>query len=183
MIQVFTLIYNTMAEALTVAENHKYQEDFYSSYLKKMFIFQLVNQYSAFFYMAVNQQFTEAGCPNDDCVWLLQKSLPMTLAVLAVLQFVQVIVGTLMVKFNLWLEGYFMEKAGKERPVYGYVEEQAKYGQFRVREQIEVMTQLSLTLGYVLIFGCVAPRIVPLCFLIFLIQLRASGILMTTALK
>jgi len=45
------------------------------------------------------------------------------------------------------------------------------------------MTQLSLTLGYILIFGCVAPRIVPLCLLVFMIQLRAAGILMTTALK
>jgi len=183
MIQVFTQIYNVMAEKLTLAENHKYQDDFYSSYLKKMFIFQLVNQYSAFFYMAVKQQFTPAGCPNDDCVGLIQQSLPVTLLVLSVMGFVQVLVGTLLVRFNLWYEAYQLKSAGKDEPEYSFVEEQAKYGQFRVREQIEVMTQLSLTLGYILIFGCVAPRIVPLCFLVFFFQLRASGILMTTVLK
>lgn len=183
MVQVFTQIFNVMAEGLTVAENHKFQDDFYTSYLVKMFVFQLVNQYSAFFYMAVKQQFSPKGCPDDDCVGLIQASLPMTLAVLAVLQFVQVFVGTLMVKFNLWYEGYQMKANGMEAATYSFVEEQAKYGQFRVREQIEVMTQLSLTLGYILIFGCVAPRIVPLCLLVFMLQLRASGILMTTALK
>lgn len=74
-----------------------------------------------------------------------------------------------------------MVAGGLEPPVYSFVEEQSKYGQFRVREQIEVMTQLSLILGYILIFGCVAPRIVPLCALVFMIQIRAAGVLMTTA--
>jgi len=183
MIQVFTQIYNILAEKLTLGENHKYQDDFYTSYLQKMFIFQLVNQYSAFFYMAVKMQFTPRGCPNDDCVGVIQQTMPITLLVLCAMQFVQVLVGTWIVKLTLWYEKYQMVHEGTEEIVYSYVEEQSKYGQFRVREQIEVMSQLSLTLGYILIFGCVAPRIVPLCFLAFMIQLRASGILMTTALK
>lgn len=183
MIQIFTLIYNFMAEALTLAENHKFEDAFYSSYLQKMFIFQLVNQYSAFFYMAVKQQYTAKGCPDDDCVGLIQKTLPLTLLILTLVQFVQVFVGTLLVRFKLWYEQYQMKSKGMEAPTYSYVEEQSKYGDFNTREQIEVMTQLSLTLGYILIFGCVAPRIVPLCFLVFMIQLRASGRLMTTVLK
>jgi len=183
MIQVFTLIYNWMAEALTLAENHKYEDSFYNSYLQKMFIFQLVNQYSAFFYMAVKQQYTPKGCPDDDCVGNIQKLLPVTLLILTLVQFVQVFVGTLLVRFNLWYEQYQMKSKGMAAPVYSFVEEQAKYGQFHTREQIEVMTQLSLTLGYILIFGCVAPRIVPLCFVIFMFQVRSSGMLMTTVLQ
>jgi hypothetical protein len=61
-VQVFTQTFNFMSEALTDAENHKYQEDYYNSYLAKMFIFQFVNQYCAFFYIAVKQQFTTRGC-------------------------------------------------------------------------------------------------------------------------
>merc|ERR1719162_1326383 len=172
MVQVFTQIFNWMAEALTLGENHKFQDDFYTSYLKKMFIFQLVNQYSAFFYIAVKQQFTTAGCPDDDCVALIQQSLPMTLLVLAIMGVVQLVMGTLKVKFALWYEQYQMRSNVRyadnhEDTVYSYVEEQGKYGDFRVREQIELMTQLSLTLGYVLIFGAIAPRIVPICFVVF----------------
>jgi len=183
MIQIFTQIYNWMAEALTLAENHKFQTNFYTSYLKKMFIFQLVNQYSAFFYIAVKQQFTPKGCPDDDCIGLIKSALPVTLSILAVMQIVQVLLATLIVKFSLWWETRQMKKNGDDDPVYSYVEEQGKYGQFRIREQIEVMSQLSLTLGYILIFGCVAPRIVPLCLLVFMIQLRAGGVLMTTAVN
>jgi len=80
MIQVFTQIYNRLAEYSTIAENHKYQTDFYSSYLAKMFIFQFVNQYSAFFYIAIKQQFTPAGCPTvfdtpNNCVGSLCSAL------------------------------------------------------------------------------------------------------------
>jgi len=180
MVQVFTQTYNIMAEQLTLAENHKYQDTFYNSYLKKMFIFQLVNQYAAFFYMAVKQQFQPGGCPDDDCVILIQRALPVTLLVLAIIQIVQVYVGTLLVWLSLWWE---KRNLGDQNQIYSFVEEQGKYGAFRIREQIEVMTQLSLTLGYVLIFGCVAPRIVPLCFVVFMVQLRAGGILMTTAVN
>merc|ERR1719454_361042 len=74
-----------------------------------------------------------------------------------------------------------MGQAGEETPVRSFVEEQSKVGGFRVREQIEVTVQLCLTLGYILIFGAVAPRIVPMCLLVFMVQLRAAAVLITKA--
>lgn len=185
LIQIFTQIYNWMAEALTIAENHKYQESYYDSYLKKMFIFQFVNQYSAFFYVAVKQQFTEFGCTDfghgPDCVAMLKKQIPTTLATLAIMRIVQVVVATLKVKIALWLEAYHMKKDGMDPPVYTYAEEQGKFSDFRIREQIEVMTQLALTLGFILIFSAIAPRVVILCFFVFIVQLRAAAVLITSA--
>lgn len=186
MIQIFTLIYNWMAEALTVGENHKYQELFYDSYLVKQFIFQFINQYSAMLFIATKQQFTETGCMQNaygrpDCVLMINKQLPTTLLVLAVMRVVQVVIATLIVKIKLWWESRTIVMMGKDAPVYSYVEEQSKYKPFRIREQIEVMTQLSLTLGYVLIFGALAPLIIPLCCIVFFVQLRAGAVLLTAA--
>jgi hypothetical protein len=181
MVQVFTQIYNVMAEQLTLAENHQFQTDYYNSYLKKLFVFQFVNQYCAFFYIGVKQQATELGCVDDDCVGMIKTQLPTTLAVLALMRVVQVVLATLKVKFALWWESRGIVNEGGEPPIYSYIEEQSKYGEYRIREQIEVMTQLCLTLGYVLIFGAVAPRIVPLCFLVFACQLRAGAVLVCTA--
>jgi len=183
MIQVFTQTFNWMAEALTVAENHKYQQDFYNSYLCKMFIFQLVNQYSAFIYIAVKQQFNPKGCPSNDCVGTLQKQLPMTLAVLVVMQIVEVVLATLQVKFKVWLEDYQLKKAGGTPQERTFVELQSKFGTYRTRELIESMTQLCLALGYVLIFAGIVPAVVPICFLIFTVRLRASAVLLTTAVN
>merc|ERR1719362_1018971 len=180
-VQVFTQSWNFMSEALTDAENHKYQEAYYNSYLAKMFIFQFVNQYCALFYIAVKQQFTHLGCIDGNCVGMIRKQLPPQFLVLGVLRVVQVVVQSLMVEVKLWLEKRQIRMAGGDPPRYCFVEKQSKFGKFRIREQIEVMTSLSVTLGYVLIFGAIVPGIVPLCFLVFVVQLRAGAVLVCTA--
>jgi len=180
-VQVSTAIFNWMAEALTTAENHKYQEHYYNSYLYKMFLFQVGNQYSPYFYIAMKQQFTARGCQSGDCIGVIRSQLPGVLGCLAALRVVQVVYATCSVEFELWRETQALIRAGGERPNYCYVEKQSKFGKFRIREQIEVMTQLTVTLGYVLIFGAAVPGIVPLCFVVFLVQLRAEAITVTTA--
>jgi hypothetical protein len=92
-----------------------------------------------------------------------------------------VVIVTVVVEVKLWLEKRAISKAGGDPPRYCFVEKQSKFGKFRIREQIEVMTQLSLTLGYVLIFGAIVPLVVPLCFLVFVVQLRAGAVLVTTS--
>lgn len=186
MIQVFQFIFNKMAESLTKAENHKYQYDYYNSYLRKLFIFQFVNQYSAFFYIAVKQQYTEDGCPKDDCIQLLKMQLSMTLLLCTAVSLSQVVLASGKVWLTLYLEDREMRKGlkeGEEIPTRSYLEEQSKYEEFRIRAQIEGMMQLVVALGYVLIFGAVAPRIVPLCLCVFLVQLRATAYQSTTTFR
>lgn len=181
MIFTFSQIYDQLAEVTTIWENHKFSKDFYSSFLTKMSIFQFVNQYCAFFYIAVQQANTKYGCPNDDCIEVMRESLQMTLASLAVMRLAQTMVGTMMVKINDYMEDYAIQRAGGQPQVRSFLEEQAKYGDFSIREQIEAMTSLSVTLGYILIFGGAAPLTVPIAFAVFFVQIRAAGILLTTA--
>jgi hypothetical protein len=185
-IQIFTQIFNVLAEVLTDAENHQFQLSYYNSYLLKMFFFQFINQYSAFFYIAIKQQFTTSGCPridmyDNDCVGLLNEQLPMTLVVLTFTRVVQVVLATVIVKLKFWWEDYQMRKKGLEVVPRCFLEEQAKFGPYRVREQIEATVQLALTLGYVLIFGTVSPRISLLSLIVFLVQLRAGAVQVCTA--
>jgi len=183
MIQVFTLLFNTIVSAMNDFENHKYQTDYYSSYLKKLFIFQFVNQFSAFFFIAIKQQYTDFGCPNSDCIMLLRNQLSMTLCLLVIMRIFQVALSSVKVKLIMWWELRTLQKelqdSNRELPVRGFVEEQAKYDEFRIREQIEGMVQLVVALGYVLIFGAVAPIIVPLCFLVFSVQFRLTAYMTT----
>lgn len=187
MIQIFTLIFNVMVDALTKAENHKYQNDFYSSYLMKSFIFQFVNQFSAYFFIAVKQKHTDAGCPNNDCMALLKEQLSMTLCCLVAARIFQVALSSVKVTLIMWWEERTLRKAlegtGKEIPVRGYIEEQSKYDEFRIREQIEGMIQLVVALGYVLIFGTIAPIIIALCFLVFMVQFRSNAYLTTQSCR
>jgi len=182
LIETFNVIFNWMCESLTIAENHQYQDNFYNSYLLKQFTFQFVNYYSAFFYIAVKQSHTTEGCPNDDCVGLLQEQLPPTLLALSAARIAQVILAAVSVELKLWYEDYAMRQALPANESAGqrsFVERQGKFAPFRIREQIEVTVQLAVTLGFVLLFGAVAPRIVLLCLLVFLVQLRAGAVLIT----
>jgi hypothetical protein len=181
-IQLFTVLYNPLVLKLTHFENHKYYEDFYDSYLMKMLIFQFINQYFGFFFIAIKLQHTEYGCGYEgDCVTVMRKNLRTTITLLALIRIAQVIFQTLRVDIELaWERRKIIKAGGKPRSVH-VVEEQTKYGEFRIREQVEGMTCLVLTLGYVLLFGSSTPAVVPLCFMVFVVQLRACAILVTTA--
>lgn len=187
MIQVFQFTYNAIAETMTKMENHKYQNDFYGSYLMKLFIFQFVNQFSAYFFIAIKQKNTKYGCPDHDCIGLLSSQLSMTLTLLSIIRIAQVAASCVKVQIFMWWEDRQMAKeyegTGKEVPVRGFLEEQAKYEDFRIRAQIEGMVQLVVALGYVLIFGAVTPRIIPLCFLVFVVQLRATAFMTTKSCR
>merc|ERR1719491_595460 len=54
-IKVFELLFHAMATRLTELENHKFQRDWYDSFLWKKFIFYAVNSYYPFFYLSVIQ--------------------------------------------------------------------------------------------------------------------------------
>jgi len=100
---------------------------------------------------------------------------------LVLMRIALVILATTKVKFSLWWESRQMVKNGLAPPVYSFAEEQSKYSKFAIRNQVESMSCLAQTLGYVLIFGAAVPRIIPLCLLVFMVQLRGLAVQLTTA--
>merc|ERR1719428_1576518 len=102
---------------------------------------------------------------------------------LGICRIAEVLFDAFLMKFNLWKEAYLLEKQGKPVASRAFAEEQGKYSEFRMRQQIENMLQLVLALGYVLIFGAVVPLLVPLCLVEFIVQLRASAFLLTLTAK
>jgi hypothetical protein len=179
-IQVFTLIYNVLGRALTDFENHELRVSYHSSYYYKLFMFQFVNQYSAFLYIAVKEQHTKRGCPtihghDNNCVGLVEQQLPWTFAALTITQVATVIFNRHFVSFLIWLEELQTRREGYETEAMTFLEEQSKYSTFRVHEEVEVSVTLALTLGYVLIFGSIAPRIAFLSVMVFAVHLRGTA--------
>eukprot|EP00747_Dinoflagellata_sp_TGD_P090857 gnl/TRDRNA2_/TRDRNA2_164860_c0_seq5.p1 gnl/TRDRNA2_/TRDRNA2_164860_c0~~gnl/TRDRNA2_/TRDRNA2_164860_c0_seq5.p1 ORF type:complete len:986 (-),score=182.33 gnl/TRDRNA2_/TRDRNA2_164860_c0_seq5:151-3108(-) len=183
LIKTFEFVYNLMATALTDFENHKYQSGYYNSYLWKQIFFQSVNYYMPFIYLAVMQRRHEAGCPKEGCTAALRVSLTITLVIICACRLAEVTVMAYKVKFTLWWERRQLEKQGLDIPHLSFTEEQAKYGEYRTREQVEAVLELVLSLGYVLIFGAVAPITVVFCLLVFVVQMRASAYLLTSSVK
>jgi len=184
-IKIFEFLFNILAGFLTNWENHKYAESFYNSYLLKQFLFTFVNSYWAFFYLAIKQRHTDKGCPAGGCLWVMRKQLTITLIILSVLQIVGVVLQTFIVKLKIWLEDRALKKElnVEELPKRSFVEEQAKYSNFHTIEQVQAMLQLVIPLGYVILFGGVAPITIVFAFGVFAVSLRARGFLLCTTTK
>jgi len=173
-IKVFGAIFYSVASWLTNYENHKFQDDFYDSFLWKIFLFEFVNNYSAFFFLTVWAKWHDRECPDDDCLIVLRTQLASTLSVLSICSIIASFVNQISVKFSLyWEVRQYRKKFGKEPPTRFAMEEQAKYKQLGEDEEVMNMMTLMIALGYILIFGGVCAICVPLGFFVFAIQLRA----------
>lgn len=184
-IKLFEFAWNAITPALTEFENHKYQFSFYNSYLWKNFIFQAVNTYSAYFYIAVKLQNSEVGCPDGSCLTMLRRLLIVIQIILSLGQIGWLILQSYWVKFVLWYEVYSYRKAnnGEDPPERPPSESEAKMSEFRNREQIESMCQLMLSLGFILLFGAIAPVMVPFSLLVFSLNLRVNAVMLVTYMK
>jgi anoctamin-10/anoctamin-7 len=64
-IQFFNFVYTLVADALAERENHRTDTEFEDSMVVKLFVFQFVNSYSSFFYLAFVASQTS---PDDDAI-------------------------------------------------------------------------------------------------------------------
>jgi len=191
MIFVFQILYDIMVPLLTNWENHKYQSTYYDSYLWKQFMFQSVNRYAAFFYLAIKQRYTAVGCPERGCLRLLQEQLVSTFLILTLTGIAQVIAASLLVRVKIMCEDCWLRRSRQEDSENekgeiskrSFVELQSKFAEGRMQAQIQHMLQLVLSLGFVLLFGAVAPIIVPFCLAVFTVQLRGTAFLMLNYTK
>merc|ERR1719313_2659638 len=73
-IMVFLFIFTAVMEVLVSWENHKYSQDKFRSYVWKKAIFESVNNYSAFIFLAVHQApiLDDDGCPHGHCLSTLR---------------------------------------------------------------------------------------------------------------
>lgn len=184
-IKIFEFVWNILCPILTEFENLKYADDYYNSFMLKQFSFSFVNNYWAFFFLAIKQKYTATGCPAGGCLWAVRKQLTITLAILSFCRILQVVLDCFLVKFWLWWEDRALKKqlGTEEIPKRSFVEEQSKYSDFSVAEHVQNTIQLVVPLGYVMLFGGIAPFIVPMCFAVFAISLRAGAFTLITSLK
>jgi hypothetical protein len=178
-IKVFEFIYTIIVKQLLDWENHKFLSDYYRSSVWKLFLFHSVNQYTAFILlmMAPLDNSTQAMLQRHKT---LRRLLLSTLLFLAAFRVIEVIIQHLKVRLMIWWE----DRNNPERANTRTREElQGKYGEFEMPEEIMAMSQLVISLGYVLLFGGIQPMVVPLCLIVFAVQLRSTANLLVTAAR
>lgn len=175
--KVFEVWWNAFTPVLTEFENHKYNATYFNSYIWKNFGFMAVNKYGAFLYLAFKLQHSKAGCPDGHCVAMLQGLLINVQFALFLASTASLMVNSYWMKFILWYEFYKYRKAtdGEEPPDRPRSEEEARMPPFRKEDQINLMCRLMLSLGFVILFGGIVPIMVPLCLLLFALNLRLGA--------
>jgi hypothetical protein len=179
-IKIFGAIFHFIAVKITNYENHKYGDDYYNSFLWKLFLFEFVNNYSAFFFLTLWGKWRNIGaqCPGGDCLIALRTQLATTLFVICIFSVIGALLGEAMVKFWLWWEiRQYRKTFNKEPPPRLEMEEQAKYGAIGPKEEVMTTMPLMIALGYVLLFGGVSAAIIPLAFGLFAVHMRSQAIL------
>lgn len=172
-ITLFEKLYNFVVVSLVELENHKFNSDYFTSLLWKQFIFQSVNNYSAFAYLAIR-------CRGRKCLEVLQHSVSLTLILLCLLRLAEVVCRTASVQWSLWHAHRQLQRRGLEtRGELGPAEEQLTQDRHSTNEQVKGMLQLVLALGYVFLFGAAAPIVVPFCLVVFVVHLRTYAYVLT----
>jgi len=171
-IKIFETVYSFLVVYLLEWENHKYEKSHFNSFLWKQFIFASVNNYTAFAYLILN-------CKDDKCLSVAQRQIEMTMALLSFMRLVDVALEGVKVKWKIWSEDKQVSASGAELKPRCFTEEQEKFSPHDVSEQINLMLQLVISLGYIFIFGPAAPAVVPFCFIVFVVQLRSFAFVLT----
>jgi len=176
-VKVLEVTFNYLTPVLTEFENHKYQHQYYESYIWKNFVFQAVNQYGPYFYIALKLKYSSEGCPDGSCLEMLQRMLVIVQVSLSSVSIGIFLVKSYLVEFKLWYELYQYRKEhdGREPPERPRSEQEAKMRKFDVEESINFICPLILSAGFIILFGGLVPIMVPLSLILFAVNLRIGA--------
>lgn len=139
-----------------------------------------------FFYLAFLLKHSTFGCPIGGCLPVLRSQLVTVQLSLAVTGFVEQLITRLKVAWSLRsaMKQHQSTTGGvEEEGEMHHVEEQAMYINYHTRQQVETMTEIMISFGFVLIFGAVCPIMVPICFVNFAVTLRGYSHALTSYLR
>ena len=102
-IQIANSIYSFLALELTNRENHRTETQFEDNLIAKIFLFQFVNSYASFFYLAFIAQFF-GECPDDSdggCMYSLTINLLIIFGTRLASNVVELLIPFIVYRFNL----------------------------------------------------------------------------------
>lgn len=190
-IQALSMIYQVVVGWLMKFENHKYTRDHDASYFWKTLLFQGVNCYYAFLYIQFKQSMVPHHCPGNDCMPQLRHRLHLTIGLYSAMRIGRLLLAAFISgRFIDHLKWCFRTKtssppkgpdlSARKRPVAHAVEEESQYKLHGNEARIDDFVEQLISLGFVFLFGAVAPLTIFWVLLDFVTHLRANAILLLT---
>lgn len=158
-IQFFNFVYTLVADALAERENHRTDTEFEDSMVIKLFVFQFVNSYSSFFFLAFVASQTSsdddalADCSGSNCM----EPLAINLAVIFGSRLLTSNLTELLIPYAQFLFRYFRSKklasGGVSRPQREFMLEPYD----TIKSTLTDYSELAISFGYIALFVTALP--------------------------
>lgn len=189
-IAICNQIYKPICKGLIWLENPRTMSEYMNRYIWKQFFFQFINSYQSFFYTLFIQPTTKYKCGHISCVEYSVQSLYVTFATTAAMALVNMARPYARMKYETYNEDRQLEEKMKaagvphsEKPQRSFMEKQAKMSTITVESQVDDMMGLIIPMGYVLLFGSIAPATSLFMLIIYIIRIRVDAWRLCTVMR
>jgi Calcium-activated chloride channel len=171
LISILNSFYQFLAVKLNNWENYEYINDYNDTLARKLFIFQFINSYSSFFYIAFAKDDLE-GCKDDSCIHELELQFQTTFVTIVLLNTVEILSPIITSKYKIWKETSQRTEYTSSEPL-SHEEYLSKLNVYEgtISEYMEVV----ITFGYFVLFGACFPLAVLLLLLYIIIEIRIDS--------
>lgn len=174
LIDLLNRIYSFLAEALSEWENHRTDSAFEDSMISKIFVFQFINSYASFFYLAFIAQFVGDCSAETGCMPSLAYNLGIIFAT-------RYIFGTVIARLLLpalvlrWRRRDYCRRMNRELSWLSSAE--AEFLKYRVDQQkyfFEVYAEVAVQVGYTSLFASALPLASFFSLLLNVLKIRSE---------
>jgi anoctamin-10/anoctamin-7 len=185
-IQVTNILYSSAADGLTKWENYRTITEQEDSLTTKVFLFQFVNSYASFFYIAYfAEHFEDNGCGEQGCMYTLAINLGIIfITALVVGQITQVVIPFFTIytakKFENKTAEEIAQKAnsGSEAEPETRPEHEFKLMPYDESDVLGDYTSTAIQFGYLALFVTALPMAAFLAFLLNLSEVKSDTLKM-----
>ncbi|CAK0789078.1 unnamed protein product [Prorocentrum cordatum] len=176
-VQIFAyqLVWDSLSDKLVELQNPRTDMEARNMDVAVLFPFSFVSAYANLAVKAVYEDSPWGqSCLSEDCTKKMELLLYQVVLPVFFAQAVSMLKPYVILRFSLWWEARRLLKQG--RKIHrGFIEVQAKRPPFGPSQLNSEMNIMAVLLGYVLLFGSVAPGIVVAVTLIFLVKIRIDA--------
>eukprot|EP00607_Mallomonas_marina_P002350 CAMPEP_0182425280 /NCGR_PEP_ID=MMETSP1167-20130531/11642_1 /TAXON_ID=2988 /ORGANISM="Mallomonas Sp, Strain CCMP3275" /LENGTH=733 /DNA_ID=CAMNT_0024605807 /DNA_START=65 /DNA_END=2266 /DNA_ORIENTATION=- len=171
-IQIFNLIYSFVADRLTEMENHRTITAFEDSLIGKLFLFQFVNSYASFFYLAFIAEYL-GTCEGPNCMSALALNLAIIFGVRIIASNATgMLIPYFQYRANIISQGLNWETV-RQLPRPEQEELRASYSP--VKDSIADNAEVVIQFGYMMLFVTALPLAATASAIFGYLQFKTDG--------
>jgi hypothetical protein len=189
----FQIVWDEVAEWLVQFRNPRNSIEHKDMAVVMLFPVSFIGTYTNLFFAAVHKTWFES-CVHEDCTQDLRLQLIQVVLPVIFVQFAVMLKPYIVYRAMLWEETWSLRRkirreqreAGeqpdpsKEVKVISFLEKQAKQWAYGIRELNRDFNIMTIVLGYVMLFGAIAPLQIFVVFVAFVVKIRIDAFKLCT---